>query len=148
MNPDKDLIQNLRKLQAIQPDSRFLVRGRNEFRGQTYAWQLPRWTLASLAVIGAFVVFTVLPAVLPFSESSTALSADAIQKELDNLSIGVQLKELEYNQENSIVSALNEIRETRARHLNPELLNQEYSANTLPVSNQEEIDLLLKQISE
>jgi hypothetical protein len=148
MNPDKDLIQELKNLQAIQPDRAFLARGRKNFETQAYAWPMPRWALASLTVVGAFVVFTVLPAILPFSESSTALSADAIQKEFDNLSIGVQLKELEYNQEDSIVSALNEIRETRSSHLNTDLLNQESSLGDLPVSNEEEINRLLKQITE
>ncbi len=148
MNPDKDLIRELKNLQAIQPDRAFLVRGRKNFETQAYAWPMPRWALASLTVVGAFVVFTVLPAILPFSESSTALSADAIQKEFDNLSIGVQLKELEYNQEDSIVSALNEIRETRSSHLNTDLLNQESSLGDLPVSNEEEINRLLKQITE
>lgn len=148
MNPDNNLIKELKKLQTIQPDRAFLVRGRKTFETQTYIWQVPRWAFASLAIVGALAIFTVLPAILPFSESSTALSADAIQKEFDNLSIGVQLKELEYNQEDSIVSALNEVRETRARHLNTDLLNQESALGDLPVSNGAEIDALLKQITE
>jgi hypothetical protein len=147
MNPDKDLIKELKKLQALQPDRAFLARGRKRFETQTYTWPMPRWAFASLAIVGALAVFTVLPAILPFSESSTALSADAIQKEFDNLSIGVQLKELEYNQEDSIISALNEVRETRARHLNTDLLNQESSLGDLPVSNSAEIDKLLEQIT-
>lgn len=147
MNPDKNLIQELKKLQAIQPDRAFLARGRKHFVNQkSSVWSIPRWAFASFVVVGALAVFTILPATLPFANSSTALSADAIQKEFDNLSIGVQLKELEYNQEDSIVSALNEIRETRVQHLNTDLLNQESSLGDLPTSNSEEIEKLLNQV--
>jgi hypothetical protein len=147
MNPDKNLIQELKKLQTIQPDRAFLARGRKSFTHQELpSWSLPRWAFASFVVVGALAIFTVLPATLPFSNSSTALSADSIQKEFDNLSIGVQLKELEYSQEDSIVSALNEIRETRVQHLNTDLLNQESSLGDVPTSNSEEIEKLLNQV--
>jgi hypothetical protein len=147
MNSNKNLIQELKKLQAIQPDRAFLVRGRKQFTNQELSpWSIPRWAFASFVVVGALAIFTILPATLPFSNSSTALSADAIQKEFDNLSIGVQLKELEYNQEDSIVSALNEIRQTRIQHLNTDLLNQESSLSNISTSNNEEIEKLLNQI--
>jgi hypothetical protein len=147
MNSNKNLIQELKKLQTIQPDRAFLARGRKRFEHQALpAWSLPRWAFASFVVVGALAIFTILPAALPLSNSSTALSADAIQKEFDNLSIGVQLKELEYSQEDSIVSALNEIRETRAQHLNADLLNQESSLGDIPTSNNKEIEKLLNQV--
>ena len=127
-----DLVPQLNKLRAIQPDQDFSVRSKSVILAlhphpNTARFRMPFalfWVGAMAAVL--LVAVFVFPATRG-GITVSALNPERISQELNSLDISVELQAIRYRQVSNqeIASAINEIGDTRTRHLNPDLLQSE-----------------------
>ncbi|OGG42322.1 hypothetical protein A3I34_01760 [Candidatus Jorgensenbacteria bacterium RIFCSPLOWO2_02_FULL_45_12] len=124
-------------------DSRPKIRSAPAFRRFAY--------FGTLSLAGA--AFTVVAGILMFSPSQNmaiaSLESAAINEELKSLSINIQLKDISYsnNADSIISSAITEIGNTDARHMNPAVLkNEEEDMISEYTDKSEEIDKLFNEI--
>lgn len=147
-----DLIQQLKKLRAIEPDTMFVAHSRSAVLN--YKKPSPRFVFTTPHFIGtafAFAVFMLL--IISFIQRSSpvlssSLNPKNLSEEFENLSINIQLTEIKYNQtmNQTIASALTEISDTRTRHLNSSLLESEKDALESPNDYNNDIDVLLDRV--
>lgn len=124
-----DLIQQLKTLKAIAPEegfarrSRTLILARAPERPNIALW----FQLAGALTFAALLLFLspLFPSAQPVLSSS--LDPARLADEFNGLSVNIQLDEIRYQQgaDLTITSAMNEIADTRTRHLNPATLNAE-----------------------
>lgn len=150
----QEIIIQLKKLRNVAPDAAFHARSKSvilalhEKQKPRIAW-LPAlaWAGALAAVLLVATVF--FPAPNPSSLSISLLNTQRISEEFDNLTISIQLKEIRYNQnaDQTIASAINEIGETRAGHLNGALIESEFQAIQQGTGEKNgNIDRLLREV--
>ena len=84
------------------------------------------------------------------SVSSLALNKEALAKELQDLTIAIQLSEVAYHQSvgQTINTALNEIKNSKTSHLSTITLQKEKAVieSQTPSSEEKEIDALLNKV--
>ena len=151
----QEIIQQLKKLNAIEPDAEFVRRSRNHIVSMKNepAFAFPSFSFfPRLSLVGAFVFAGLLLAIFyPFSFSSnqtfSALSAEAINREFDNLSINMQLNEIKFDQNahQTIAAAIMEITDMKTQHLSSQILESENVGMTIDETGNQ-IDELLNQV--
>ncbi|MEK7089384.1 MAG: hypothetical protein AAB920_01040 [Patescibacteria group bacterium] len=156
----------LRQLRTIEPDRDFAIRAkyailsdRRDARGFSFA--LPKFSLPSLfarnAVLawsgaGLTVALLLLVIVLPLAFArptlSASLSPETLISEYGNLPINIQLKEIKYDQivSQTISSAITEVSDTKTKHLNSDLINEEAQNALFSNASTTSVDALLNQV--
>lgn len=149
MNYDP-IISNLARLARIEPNPAFVRRIRSSVaHPPVVRWfAMPRIALG----VGFAAMIALISAIAPISFSNPgvapALSADALNREFDNLSIAITLNELAYDYPSSrtITNAVAEIADTKTPHLNGDVLkSEELQIETAETG--EQIDALIEQIT-
>ncbi len=154
----QDIIKQLKKLREIEPDGDFLNRSRSfivsyekpgtsvRLRSYFAAWA------ASFAVIFLIVLGYVF---LPTKNNSLPIaSAETLTNELQGMNVNLTLEEMSYNNEvnQTINSAISEITNNKAPHLNGGILQSESSkvdsASSVGSSQDSKINELLDQITQ
>ena len=155
----KQIISELEKLRGIAPEQAFFSRskqtvlalrpeGRRVFGFKAFYPALFGGVIGFAVIAIGFFTFFSPAAGKPVYAS---LNSDNLNKELDSLTINIQLKEIRYKQsiDATINSALREVGNNETRHLNKGVLETE--KNNLqfdePLSN-ETINALLDEIIE
>jgi len=151
---NKELITQLKMLNSIEPDKAFARRSRNKILADKKRvfgiLAFPRLILVGSLSFVLLIIAIILPAIIPGPRIPAALSADAINKEYDNLSINIQLKDINYDQtaQQTISSAINEVMNSKGKHLNSGVLEKESagaSANNT-TNSKIDVDALLDQV--
>ncbi len=147
----------LKQLKAITPDRDFAARAKLQILGgeRPAIVTLPHFSMSrsSWAWIGAGLSIALIAVVmmipLAFPEQTYAsLDVGNIANEYGNLPINIQLKEISYEQNvnRTIATALTEVSDTKATHLNAEILKTEQAQTALPESSTTDVDAMLQQI--
>lgn len=148
-----DLTTQLKKLRGITPDPDFSRRSKSVIlalhshpHATMFRMPFALFTAGVVAMV-LLVAVVVFPATRP-SVSISSLNADRLAQELNTLNISVQLKEIRYQQVSNqeIASAINEIGDTRTRHLNSDVLRSEQERIEPQKTANPEIDQLLEQV--
>ena len=146
-----DITSQLKALKRIAPHPAHASRARATLLAALEParapWHSFQWAGAlAFALILLFVATFSLPAEPTLSAS---LNEDLLSGELSDLSINIELQELTYRAatERTVKSAIAEIGETEAAHLNPEILSSELSSLE-GESSSTEIDALLERVLE
>ncbi len=151
---NQELIGQIKKLRAIEPDSAFKANSRNLILSHktkkplfVFNWPVFAW---SGAIAMAAVLLTVTAAFFskPKEVFSSSFDAQKLNKEFSEMNINIQLKEIGYQQNvnQTITSALSEISQTQTKHLNASVLEKE--KNEMEASSSEpgsQIEELLNQ---
>lgn len=148
------LIKQLEKFRIIEPDEIFLGRSRalviahtlqeNHHYHHHIEWRTLLW---AASVAGVLTIAVMIPRVIGRPHMS-ALDQDRLIKEMNALSINIQLKEIAYQEEVNqvIASALTEISNTDIRHLNTKVLEAEQEKFNFESSQDKTIDELLNKV--
>ncbi len=156
MNNHEHIIKALRRFKTIEPEptfartSRALILETKKRNPLGAIFRLPR--LAPVLYGGALILLLLTASYLVFVPSkpvvSAAFSPENLTKELANLSINIELREVSYRQSANlaIASALTEIENTSVKHLNQTLLESEEENINLEGSVNPEIDELLNAV--
>lgn len=155
-----ELIPQLKKLNAIEPDAGFVARSRATLTARSLepaqaVAQPFRWSW-SMRLAGALAVLTVAVGTIsylfpPKPVLSSSLNADNLNAEFAS-TVGLQVQELSYSDVSgqTINSAIGEITNTKTRHLNSDVITNE-AATTEPTldmtDNSKSIDDLLNQVT-
>ncbi len=151
---DDQIIRQLKKLRAIEPEARFVSGSRRAILATRREAPASFWFGANLRLAGlmAGMVAVVAASVFLFSGSgaSTALaSPEDLNREFSTMNINVELKEIDYRQSVSqtVASALSEISDNKTRHLNENVLQSESDSliEETPVADPQ-VDKLLNQV--
>jgi len=149
---NNDLRIQLKKLKGIQPDPDFIRRSKSVIIALHPHPAAMRFRVPfSLFWAGAMAVVLLLAVVIFPAEQSVSISSlnpDRLAQELNDLDINVQLKEIKYYQTSNqeIALAINEIGDTRTRHLNSALLESELENVETQTATNPEIDQLLDEV--
>jgi len=151
----ENIIEGLRKLSQIQPDAGYSRISKLAILG---APALPikkqpifNWQVA-FSLVGLLLVLITGNLMHNFRPTAPNLNAQALETELKDLNIDIQLAKIDYSQkvDETVSLALNEISQKQTDHLNPIILESEQTKlNAGPSSdnqNKKEIDNLLDQI--
>ncbi len=155
---NNQLIEQLKRLKTIEPDPIFKERGRVLILARTkklaprFRFSLPilTWSGVFAAVV---IILTIATADLakPKEALSSSFDSKKLNEEFSNLNVNIQLNEIKYQQNvnQTINSALTEISQTQAKHLNQSILQKEasdldFSSETQSKSQQ--IDQLLDNV--
>lgn len=149
MNPN--ITEQLKALKRIAPHSAHAARSRaallSAIQPKVAPWPSLQWAGAfAFALVLLFVATFSLPAAPTLSAS---LNEDLLSGEFGDLPINIELQELTYRAatERTLESAISEIGETEAAHLNSSILSSELSSLE-PESTSTEIDALLESVLE
>ncbi len=151
----ENIIESLRKLSQIQPDADY---GRFSKLAILSVPALPikkqpifNWQVA-FSLVGLLLVLITGNLMHNFKPTAPNLNAQALETELKDLNIDIQLAKIDYSQkvDEAVSLALKEISQKQTDHLNPIILESEQTQlNAEPSSdsqNKKEIDNLLDQI--
>lgn len=149
------ITKQLTQLRRIEPDAAFAHQLRTALMHapETAVQQKPfrsfLWTFRYAAALGvAAVLIVVAPAMLSSKPNmSAALDADSVTKEFSDLAITIELKSVAYDQvvNQTIASAVDEITNTRTRHLNDSVLKIE--SDRIPqVGDENTVDAMLDRV--
>ena len=148
---DHDITSQLKALKRIAPTATHAFRGRAmllaALEPRVNPWRSFQWAGAlAFALVMLFVATFSLPAEPTLSAS---LNEDLLLGELRELPINIELRELTYRAATKVTveSAIAEIGETEASHLNSEILSSELSSLEAE-SSSTEIDALLERVLE
>ncbi len=153
----KNIIESLKKLSQIQPDAEYSRFSKlailnapalpiNNERSRIINWQV------AFSLAGLLLVLITGNLMHNFKPTAPNLNAQALETELSNLNIDIQLAKIGYSQkvDETVSLALSEIGQKQTNHLNPIILESEKTIlNAEPSSdnqNKKEIDSLLDQI--
>jgi hypothetical protein len=152
-----DIIEQLKTLKTIAPDEGFAQRSRtfilSAVPDQTTRRQvrfIPWLQFAGALAFAALLLLIspLLPSAQPVLSSS--LDPARLANEFNGLSVNLQLQEVHYQQgtNQTVTSAMNEIVDTKTRHLNPDTLNAE-TPSLDPLENQTatDIEILLEEVT-
>ncbi|MFH0806588.1 MAG: hypothetical protein V1885_02600 [Candidatus Brennerbacteria bacterium] len=146
-----DIATQLKALKRIAPHPAYVTRSRATLLAAVNPplspWHSFQWAGAlAFAMALLFVATFSLPAKPTLSAS---LNENLLSGELNDLSINIELQELTYRAatERALASAITEIGETEASHLNTEILSSELSSLQTE-STSSEIDALLERVLE
>jgi len=160
----KNIIESLKKLSQIQPDANYSrlsklailgvpalsIKKRLIFNPST-ALRINYWQVA-FSLTGLLLVLITGNLMHNLKPAAPNLNAQALETELKDLDIDIQLAKIDYSQKvNETVSlALKEISQKQTNHLNPIILESEQTKLDTESSNdnqnKKEIDNLLDQI--
>lgn len=142
------IIKQLNNLKAISPSPTFKEKSRGLILKIPPKTNYIEWRTLSLAGITAVILLILVVGSNLSQPIISSLDEDRLNKELGNLNINIQLREISYQQKinQTIASALNEISDNDVRHLNQSLLETEQNDINLDDSANPEIDNLLNQI--
>ena len=150
---NQELIQQLNKLKAIEPDPAFAKSCRHliltlkpmQTKPVFFNWPALVWA-GGLALI--MLVFAANYLLLPQKGNLSSLDSNKLNQEFDNLDINIQLNEITYQQKinQDIASALTEIGETNIKHLNRSLLEEEQNNIDFQDPSNPEINEMLNRI--
>ncbi len=148
---DKTLLTQLNMLKTVEPDKGFARRTRKKIlaqKGGVFSMPFPRVIIAGSLSFALLFLALIVPAIIPGPRVPAALSADAINKEYDNLSINIQLKNLTYDQsaEQTINSAINEVATSKGKHLNTNVLKSESADVQNSTSTEMDVDAMLNKV--
>lgn len=152
MKQNQDITEKLNSLRFIEPDAAFARTSKTLIFNSEPAvktWSFPVWRLASSAVLATILLtFIFYQAVRPEPVLSSSFNPQSLAQEFKNLTINVQIQEISYRQEmnQTVSSALNEVKSTNASHLNQSILQSENSVLELQDSINPEIDKLLEKV--
>lgn len=157
----ENLILQLKKLKAIEPNADFKTKSRRllfahtaipETATKSAVFAIPwRWNFAP--IFGALLIIVIGTIVL-LSPSKTpavaSLNTENLTQELKDLTINIQLQDVSYTQNvnQTIASALTEISDIKTKHLSPSLLQSEEQGldGTDSTDTQSAIDTLLNSV--
>jgi len=155
-NRNNEILKALRALRAIEPDpvfaktSRALILGAEKTGRLSGLFPLPPLVqiLYGGAVVAVLLVASYFLLIPSQPVVSAALNPENLTKELVNLSINIQLKELSYQQNANaaIASALSEIQNTSVKHLNQTLLEGEEETINVEGAMNPAIDKMLESV--
>ena len=128
---NQQIIQKLKKLSNIEPDPSFVEGSRRLIlamppKRKSLVTFMPIWGWAG--ALALFILVTALSYISLISVERPTVSyffnANDLSQEFNNLSINIQLEEINYQQEidRVIASALYEISNTNSNHLYPPIL--------------------------
>ncbi len=150
-----EIHKQLKRLRDISPDPIFTARTRLAVLSQKQKLSYRDIFVSFMrqpVVIGSFacaLLFFALFSVFSPTPTITSLkNAEALNNEVNALSINVHLKELSYQQnaDSMIMAAITEIRDTKAGHLNSGTLNLESQGFNLQKNQTEDINKLLDTV--
>ncbi|MDO8557075.1 MAG: hypothetical protein Q7R98_01275 [Candidatus Jorgensenbacteria bacterium] len=162
---EQNLVTQLKKLSAIEPDREFVARSRGHFMVQrkvhatlaapsvtgartfSFPFVFPQMKLAGAFAFLGLLVFLLTPFIFQTPQLS-ALSADAINREYDNMSINIQLNEISFDQNahQTIATAITEITDMKTKHLSSQILESEVKDITTVSDEVDQVDAMLNQI--
>lgn len=144
------IIEKLKKFREIQPDAEYSQHSKliilatpvSLKKRPIFNWQLALTMAGLLLVLISGGLFRYLKPSVP------NLNTQALQAELQNLDIDIQLAKIEYYQkvDETVSLALKEITENNIGHLNSIILESEKNQLKENPSNNEEIENLLDQL--
>jgi hypothetical protein len=150
-----ETIEQLRRLRAIEPDPGFVRRSRNMVLSSAPAQVVrPWWSIAPVfrfagaaIVVGIGLMSASTMLFPPKPVLSSSLNSDSLRNEILN-TIAIQVKEISYDQvsHDTITSAIDEIRNTNASHMNPTTLKNEMDGIDLGDTSTSTVDDLLNQV--
>ncbi len=152
----QSIIQQLKTLKHIKPDAGFVARTRNTICGiepQKYAGRLAfnfNWLrTGAFSVAGATLMIVI--GIFVFAPSKTpafaSLENAQIDEEWQTLSINIQLKEVLYRENASVViaSAISEI-SANTQHMNESIIANEQESLNNPAGINTDIDKMLEEV--
>ena len=149
------IIEQLKSLQSIKPDNRFVLRTRNLFIPTSASITVPSRTFSifNWQYASAFALVLMCIVAIPFfvftpEETLASLDTEVLSSEIHSLPITAQLQELKYNEtaQDTITSAVSEALNTDTNHLDRSLIikeGEEINANTEVDTN---VDDLINQV--
>jgi len=152
MNINNKIITQLKRLRSVEPDPAFVRSSRSIILSTNPGTTRPQFWLwfSAVTVTFIFLAVVVISRYAFFSTTptlSSSLNSGSLEQEFSNLTINIQLEEIEYQQRVNqvIASALSEIENTSVRHLNNSLLESEEVNIKLDESINPYIDELLER---
>ena len=149
-----NIIEQLKTLKYIKPSEEFAFLSKQAIlqtsrrRAFDFSFFFRPLYVGGFASVFAFLL--ALSFILPKSQEQVYASLDLkdLTSELDDVTISVQLREIEYNKsiETTIASALKEISSDEAKHLNPSLLQEEKGDVNEIDDVSQQIDKLLQEV--
>ena len=151
----ENIVESLKKLSQIQPNAEYSRLSKLAIlsvpalpikKQPIFNWQV------AFSLVGLLLVLITGGLMRNLKPTAPNLNAQALETELKDLNIDIQLAKIDYSQKvNETISlALREISQKQTDHLNPIILESEQTKlNTEPSSdnqNKKEIDNLLDQI--
>lgn len=145
-----NITEILKRLRQIQPEAEYGRLSKLAILGVpvlpqkrlSFNWQLA-FTVAGLllVLISGSLIHNLKP-------GAPNLNAQALETELQNLNINIQLAKIEYSQkiDETVSLALKEISENQTSHFNPLILESEQDKLNAEPSNNKEIEELLDQL--
>lgn len=150
-----EIHKQLERLRHISPDPVFATRTRLAVLSQKQKLSYQDIVISFIrrpVVVGSFacalLLFVLFSVFSPTPTISSLKNADALNDEIDALSINIRLKELSYQQnaDTMIMAAITEIKDTKAGHLNLGTLNSESQGFNLEDNKTEDINTLLDTV--
>lgn len=144
------IIEQLKTLKKVKPDDHFKENTRRmilatDKEQPTITNYFPSWGLAGAFALVLLVTGTIF--VITPSTQVNSFDTEELQSEFQNLNI--EIEQISYTQETSktIASALNEISNTKANHLNKSILEKEQnSLEEINGSDSKNINQMLNKI--
>ncbi len=152
MITNEEIKKNLNELRIIGPNPEFKRALKavvlNHKPERRVSFRLPFFRIAGALAVFVLIVTALTLELSPTPVLSSSFNPDALEKEFENLTINVQIEEIEYREKanQTIASALNEIENTNVKHLNSSLLQDEADNINLNDSTNPEIDALLETV--
>ncbi len=146
------IIKQLKRLRYIEPDAGFMSASRRSILAMRNHEPVSTWFNLRTAGIFAGLVAVLTTSIFLFSSrsASTAMaSPEVLNNEFTSLNINMELQQIDYRQNvnQTITSAISEISNSKASHLNKDVLNSESNGLNLDASGTDpEIDQLLNSV--
>jgi hypothetical protein len=152
---NEHIIKQLKQLKTIAPDAAFVSRSRelilnalparkNRF-AVIFAWS---GAAALMVLIAGFSYIVSAPTMA----LSSSLNETKINDEINSLSTGIEVQQITYEQKvnQTVASALHEVGETKANHINTSLLTKEAGEinKGSDIYTSEEVDALLDRATQ
>lgn len=145
-----DPIINLERLSRLEPSQAFVRRTRRSLVKPKLVWfSFSKITVGALATATLALIAMIAPISFSNTGVAPALSADALNREFDNMSIAITLNKLQYDYSanRTIANAVLEITETKTSHLNGDVLKSEENTLGTTDTTSEQIDSLINEIT-
>lgn len=148
----RSIIKEIKLLKEVKPDPAFVERARNlVLTAKPHLRLVPSWA-TGVALVA--VILILIGSGILFSSGnpsiSSSLKKDSLVEEFNKMDINLQIDEITYSQDihKTIASALTEISDSKANHMNPSILEAEkkYIDDLSQNGNEEEINNLLNRV--
>jgi len=153
----KDIIRILKRSREVRPDPLFVARSRSAILSEEprfdFSYFLRNPFVLKMSVASAVLVLLLLSFLsMPWKKEPTLSSlhdSEKITNEFRDLDISIHLKEITYqkNAGEVIVAAIDEIIDSKTKHLNKNVLQKESNIiDSIKPSSEENIDELLERV--